>query len=601
MLDSVRRYLEDLLTVDPLNFVESKLCVDGQPFNLFQSGREYLHEIYRYIAITATSATSLPVVIVKGRQVEMSTTITSLYFYFLASGIFNNIIGLHTFPTIPAARRYSIQKFNTMVEQSINGYLISRKKKKGVFSVSHKQFEDDNALYIDGASNGDRLRNIPGSIAFFDEVQDTDRNAIEIVSESLSHSKIGPPGIGLKVFFGTPKNEGSFFHSLWQKSDQREFFLRCISCNELFAITLDNFKHGFMVTCDFCGTLQDKRLAIARGEWIPRKVDESVEYRGYHINQLLVPIITREAIARKEPPKKTRRSFLNEVLGEFYSGTDVSLTIADIIKYLTTKPDSSLMKIRNFINDKFTYMGIDLGGRLAGEEDSGEGGYSVIVILSEDATTGQLIIEYCYKMETNDVDAQLQTISDLIKRYNCIEVGIDFGFGGHIYVNKLQKDWGERIKSIFSSTYLKVPYKYERDKNMITIDKHVVLEYFFDELEDYTYILPYSEPEKVEWLAEHISGVEIQTKVVGGIIRKTFVKSGDQSIDGLMALNYARVMYLFRKTKEFRYTLSKFGVTGYNLTDNDHNMPIPRGSILTTGSIGKLYARSIQNRAYWKK
>lgn len=574
-------FSKDLLNIDPINFVEQSLTIKGKPYHLKNCGRDYLFEIYRQIAFHAPREDGKPVIVVKGRQVEMSTTATALTLYFMCGSGNKHITGLHAFPQLEQARRYSNKRFDSLVQDSVKGTLLrkravdkSNREKYGeiisaVYSVSQKDFVNDNTLYIEGASQeGDRLRNMSLDFIMYDEIQDWFKQAIDSVQEAASHSQIGPPGYGLEMMFGTPKSKKDEFFDLWKESDQRVYYLKCVYCGHFFPVTLDNFKTGFMVECcdnegRGCRKLQDKRKAVVNGKWVPTK--KSALRVGYHINQLLIPTITRESIDKKEA-SKSRRAFANEVMGEFYSGLEEALSFKEVMQHTVKEPDTKSWRFLTHVTDYHTWMGIDWGGRVSGEEDPGTGSYTVVVILSI-MSTGKLKLEFAHRLENEDPNEQLELISALIRKYNVRNICADAGYG-YNEIKRLRTVWHERVKAVYSSQSLKRVYTYNEETNDITIDLGRVEEEFFDFLIQDKFCFPYAEPEKVEWLAEHISNVEIETRKVNGILRRRFQKKSiTKPIDGLMALVYCYVAIQFGKTHAFT------DMRASNRLDSKRNFP----------------------------
>lgn len=585
-MDLFAEFRKDLRSIDPIDFVESNLTIKGKTFQLKNCGREYLHEIYRYIAYEAVKPTGVPIIVVKGRQVEMSTTATCIALYFMASGMFDHATGLHAFPLIKTASRYSAKAFDTMVEESIDKAI--KKKQAGtklsndgkivrdhtvlnqMWNQTQKDFKGTNTLYIEGAgSDGDRLRGMQIDFLLYDEFQDWTRDAFEVTREALSHSQFGPPGTGLEMYFGTPKEAGSEFHEKWLQSDQRYFHLKCSNCGEYQRLTLENFIHSYNVKCISCKELFDKRVGIAMGKWIPLKPENGEKMRGYHIDQLLVPTIPREAIDRKLEDNSPRVN-ANEVFGEFYSGAIEDISLAKVMDWTIHNPDSKKLAFSSFVDDHKTVMGIDWGGRISGEEDPGEGSYTVVTILSK-TFEGKYKLEYAEKLQYNKLEDLTDRISLLIRKYNCQNIFADHGYGVD-RINRLRETFGTHIKAVYTGgTNLKKGYSYNEESAMVTIDKHYALEELFNFMQQYNFIFPVADEEKIDWLWDHICGVEIFTVDQGGMIRKRFKKKrSSQPIDGLMSLLYSYVGMRFEHTNGF----SNFGAN-FKGSSKKRNMPKP--------------------------
>jgi len=568
--------INDLLSVDPIRWAETFLNIKGSQFMITDNGREYLHEIYRYLAFEAPTDRGKPIIVVKGRQVEMTTTVTVLSMYYMTSGVFKHMNGLHAFPRVEQARRYSASTLDLMLRQANSfqphsSFVLDHGDPDGTFIVGHKQFKNANQLFIEGTSNeGDRLRGMVLDFILFDEVQDTFKAARENAVQAMTHSKYGPPGRGVEISFGTPKDKNTEFERMWVTSDQRRWHLKCSECGEFFPITLQNYKTGYMVECDFCHKLQDKRTSSKEGKWIPMKQDNPTR-RGYHISQLLVPYITREAISAAQKDMGARQ-FTNEVMGEFYAGQYTAPTFEEIVR--ATCIGNEMLRFADYITPpQVGYMGIDWGGRIAGKEDDGQGSYTAIVILgeSDNVLDGQLVVKYATRLTMHDFAKQIEAISELIRRFNCVEVVADMGWG-HVQVQNLQKEWGERVKGCWFSANTRDIYKYDKDSNIITVDKHRIIEEVYDEIiQKKKFRFPYSNPADVEWLAEHTANVEIDTTTAGGMLKRRYEKPVGRPNDGFMALNYARLARLMRSTGGF----VNMGMGGASIDNKGYNMPKP--------------------------
>jgi len=576
--------LSDFALIDPVEFTQKALTIDNQPFLLTDCGRDYLYEIYRYICLEAVGPKGLAVVVKKGRQVEMTTTACAISLYFACSGVYDHVRGLHTFPQIEQARRYSKLTFSPRVSESINGCIAKLLENDG--SVTQKPFKNGNFVLIEGAGEaGDRLRGISPDYALFDEIQDLARSAHENTLEALSHSKFGRPGFGLELNFGTPKDIGSDFHNLWEKSDKRIYYLKCIHCGHFFPLFYDystskevtdtNFIEGYLVECRDkdgrgCRQKMDKRRAVKGGKWIAQNTENPIS-RGYHINQLLIPGITRESIDEKLRDK-TARTFANECMGEFYAGREVGPSFGEVVEATTKDPNTHDWRFSVVVQDKMTWAGIDWGQRISGEDDEGQGGYTVFTVISR-LPQGKFKLEFAHRMEQTSVigpEGQLDDILNWIRLYNCKVVACDFG-AGHVQNQMLKDKYPDRVLEIISSANCKSTYRLDRENKQITIDKHRVFEEVYDLLLDQkAFCFPYKEPIRVEWLMRHISNIEIVASTGGsGQIKKTYRKQGpSKPVDGICSLVYAYVGYMFQKTQGFN-DMNQPAFTG------NRSMPMP--------------------------
>jgi len=575
--------IDEFALLDPVAFTEKMLTIEGQPFMLTNCGRDYLHEIYRYICLEAVGPKGQSVVVKKGRQVEMTTTASAISLYFACSGNHNHIRGLHTFPQIEQARRYSKMAFSPRVAESVNGRIAKLLESDG--SVTQKPFRNGNFVVIEGAGEtGDRLRNISLDYVLFDEIQDLTRAARENTQEALSHSKLGRSGFGVELNFGTPKDVSSDFHALWEKSDKRIYYLKCIHCGHFFPMfynystaremTDTNFVEGYLVECRDrdgrgCRQKMDKRRATKGGKWVVHN-PEGIN-RGYHIDQLLIPGITRESIDEKLRAK-TARAFANEVMGDFYAGRETGPSFAEVVEATTMDPNTADWRFSINIQDRMTWAGIDWGQRISGEDDEGMGGYTVFTVLSK-LPQGKFKLEFAHRMEQSSVigpEGQIQDMINWIRLYNCKIVACDFG-AGHVQNQMLKDKYPDRVLEVVSSANCKTTYRFDKGAKQITIDKHRVFEEFYDQmLEQKAFCFPYKEPIRVEWLMQHLSNIEIVSSSAGsGLVKKQYRKQGpSKPVDGACALVYAYTGYMFQKTQGF----NNMDVPSFS---GNRNMPMP--------------------------
>ena len=539
---SSTNFLNELATTvldqDPVRLIERIRTIKGFPFKLrgldedkMPVARDYLVGFYQHCAFELPKKESPTTVIVKGRQVEFTETSLNLLLYYLHR--FSYFTALYAFPRQDQIGRFSRDRLKTAIEDSVNGEVASwiSSKGPGADTVGHKEFKNNNLLYMGGAwGEADALRNIAADALFADEFQDWTQAGYEATSEALGHSKYR-----INIALGTPKRVGSNYYRMWEKSDQRYYHPRCISCQRLFMITLDNFEYKRMVKCPYCNKVQDKRFSIANGgEWIATKPSNTL-YTGFHVSQLLVPWITREEIDQKKDGMNERR-FNNEVLGNFYSGLSAGLSLEDLQSCL----DRGLALSRYVTPPSETFAGIDWGTHT---EEKQAGAFTTVVILSR-LDTRKFRLEYCKRFLEPDYLKQIAQISNLLREFNTrVAVGDN---AGAIQIQELRKVWGNRIVSCYyGAPAAREETTYNSKRNMITADKHLTLDVCLENLKRGTYVIPYKNPEETEWLIDDICAVESDTVPMGGSEKKVWLKMPGKTDDGLQALNYATMAAKF--------------------------------------------------------
>jgi predicted nucleic-acid-binding Zn-ribbon protein len=555
------------LDFDPAHFVQNNLTLDGAEFSVLDNGWKFMADVYRYIALHAPRRDGKPVVIKKGRQVGATVMAGALDVFFTNSGLFNspNIKVAHLFPALAHVKKFSQDKLETLIRTAKNDFINKNKLTKNknktisanaVDNLTMKQFESG-TLWIDSiGSDGDRIRGMTIDVAFYDEVQDMFRQAIINSQKTLTAAKYGPIGKGVQVFFGTPKQKGAYFSTIWDMSDQRYYHLGCVNCHKTYPFYLpedDRWKSIWLyeniIQCPLCGTKQKKVQAIELGKWVASKNSAECKYVGFHINQLYIPYITREVINDLMPennPAQTERAWKNEVIGEFYSGAGSPLTKGEIYD-LCRDPDRFFSKKINS-REKSTYLGVDWGGKDDDPEAIGGQSFSCVVILSA-TPDGTLLVEHAHKLRKNSFSYKKDTIKEMYRRFG-ITRGVSDWFFGQDVVHDLQILYRDKFLGAQGSGSLLKPIKYREDELVVSYNKDLLIDELIDLFRKGKIRFPWKSYEYFEWLIDHCTSMESKIRISGGQPVKTFIK-GSGPNDGFMALMYAYMAYKFDITKGF--------------------------------------------------
>lgn len=585
---------KQLLSIDPVSFCESHLTLDGKPFRLHGNGYRPFSDIYRYIGIKALEPNSKPIIMVKGRQVGATTMASALEMYFMGCGLFGDgfrppVRVIHAFPQLELAAAYSKTKLQQIISSSIPLPVADSSKKpmscmqalldKSTAtndSLHFKQFTGGNHLWIESVGlDGDRIMGRTADVLFFDEVQKTTSMAIGNSLKVLTTAKYGRPTKGVQVYFGTPRRKGSDYHKMWQTSSQQYFHLGCEKCEKHFPLYTpgsDDWEkiwiHGFIVKCTHCGHEQDKREAAERGKWVALKDadDEDCLMVGFHINQLYMPFFTKEDIIKEKPgihPINTERVYMNEVLGEFFQGDASPITPEDIREHCAdigrkfsariNPPPPGTNQLQQIV-----VMGVDYGARadleqLANPDKVKMAGqsYSTAVILSAKGPH-ILSIEFATKFKRNDLESKKGLIDQLMRQYSIQMAVGDIGYSND-FSAMLHQSYGDRY--IVSRAHNKVNghVKYTTDafpKEIVFERDHYISE-LFELMKKGNIKFPFGDYEKIMWLIEHCSSMEIKPSISRvGEPTIHYVK-GSTPNDGFMALLNAYLAFKFIITKGF--------------------------------------------------
>ena len=571
-----------LSNLDAVEFIEQNLILEGKQFLYTDNGHDFAKQIIRYCCHTLPySKKGKPVAVLKGRQVGLSTLTAAISLYFMYAEDHKSF--LHCFPQVGHARTHSSKRLIELIEDSIKKGKLPQaflnSSSTATQSLEQKDFQKSNTLYIKGTSvDGRRLRGTSVSgLCLMDEFASMTSEAFRNVLECSANTHFGFIDSGKQlphVIFGTPEAEGSLFDNIWERSNKQLFFFKCPHCSHQLPLFYDiksrtevftNLVSGTLIRCldqegRGCQKLFDKNKEMSKGEWKATiEPGKDYDYTGFWVPQFLNGMITRESIDQKRLEYPTRQ-FYNEVLGKFYSSEEEALSRQDIIRYTTTKPSTLEWELPPHVLDRKTFMGIDWGARVSGVEDTGSGSYTAVTIFSL-MPTGQLKLEHASKLSTKDTDEKVKQVTELMKRYNVLKCVADRGFGESEW-QRLQKIHGQdKFTANAWGGNSKRSFIYSQDINLITSDKHVIHEMFFDELKQNKFCIPYSmkAEAELEWLFDHISNIEVLTVSQNGMIKKQYRKKQGKETDGLASLVFAYTAFQFWKTNGFSVSPGAMG------------------------------------------
>lgn len=349
---------EILSEIDPVSWVESRRILKGQKFSF--ENRDYLLQPYR--------DEYRNIIFMKGRQVEMSEFSMNWLLGKLDRHPYT--VGIHAFPRQAQAQKFSKQRLNSAIMDSEyiknwcdihNSELLMRKFLK---EQNENGLQPYNFYILGGTwesrqdTVGDAARGVSLDFIVYDERQDHPDDVETVLGEGASHSDFKQT-----ITLGTPKLPGIQFDQQWEASDKHYWHVTCRHCGYTAPLTMDNILDSgenanaptWYYGCPHCGKPLDRN----NGKWMATNPQSHPEFRGYHINQLMVCWLTADEIMRKKDSTAySKRRFHNEVLGESYGGDDIPITLAMMME--CAKNDYRLGQIE--LKDKL-YAGIDWGAK----------------------------------------------------------------------------------------------------------------------------------------------------------------------------------------------------------------------------------------------
>ena len=337
---------------------------------------------------------------------------------------------LYVAPLQEQTRRYSDLYLTEAIRSCPLAQMLQSNSMAGKFSdakiisaTGHQTFANGAGIQLTYAkTSADRARGIMADMIDFDEIQDQTDETVPIISESLTSSKFG-----CRRFTGTAKVTENYIESLWQKSSQCEWVMKCEHCGTWAIPTLD---HGVLkmigndgLHCLHCG----KRINVRNGQWIGGYEDRMYSFRGYHIPQVVCPAIVDDMNNWQKLLRKlttgTLATFIQENLGISYSVGQRLLTRSHI-KAQSILPSTKRLQEEVKTNPgrySFIVAGIDWGGA---ELSS----FTVITVIGI-RPNGRIDTLWARRYRGYDPDEQMTDIAKICRFYNVVAVAADAGMG----------------------------------------------------------------------------------------------------------------------------------------------------------------------------
>jgi len=534
-----------ILELDPIKFIENNFNLDGKNFTIIndklENARHYLRGIYYTIAFTLPKLKK-PLVVVKGRQVEMSTTLGNIIMYYTET--YPYFKTLYVTPALEQIKKFSSERISPLLRDKRNPDILIPLDKQadieGIFSIKMKQFANGSTLYLEPASDeGNRIRSISADLLVKDEYQDLDEGAEGNIDEVLSHSSWN-----LDISLGTPKYTESNFERKWKNSTQHYFFLQCPSCKNWFILKFELLTKGFNVQCPKCFHEDDKRLLVQKGKWIPTG-NPNAPYLGYHLSQLYMPWRSKEFIDQKLEEKRklginVEKYLQNEILGEFYAGITQKPPVEAIERaFKSDLPYNVIIPLSRPV-----YAGVDWGGWSALEDDPTQS----FTIYAEGTLNndGILFVNYMEIINIQDDIEKAERVAELMEQRRIKLCIADSGYG---------KNQCLRLYSKFPNRFLRCKYLPGTSLTLIDTESEISsglikanIDYTLEEL--YSAMqqgkIQISRNQYTEEFIQHFKNYEIVLQESHNHVHRHFRKKQGKlyKVDAVHAINFLRLAAL---------------------------------------------------------
>jgi hypothetical protein len=256
------------------------------------------------------------------------STLAILRSFHLARYAGANII--HTFPSRNMSKDFVIPKVNPLIQRN-----PSIKAMVGTDSLNLKQV-GDRFIYYRGSYEQTEAISISAHILINDEYDRSNQKVLKTYRSRLDDAKRERPELGWEWRFSNPSIPGYGVDELWQKSDQKHWFVKCSHCNRDWYLDFPeniNFDTKQKV-CDKCHKPFSK-YDLTTGRWV-NKAESKIS--GYWISQMFVPWISATKII--EDSEGDPGVFHNFTLGKPFISKDASVSRQAILRCIVATTNS---------------------------------------------------------------------------------------------------------------------------------------------------------------------------------------------------------------------------------------------------------------------
>lgn len=252
--------------------------------------------------------------IMKAAQIGFSTTaiIKSLWLAHV-----KKLDMIYTLPTYGDVHDFVTSKVNRIIEQNP----ILQEWTKDRDTIEQKKV-GDSIIYYRGTWSERAALMISSDLNIHDEVDRSNLKVVDQYYSRLQHSQYH-----WQWLFSNPSVPEVGVNKLWNRSDQKHWFVTCPKCNKKQYLVMENIfqkeDKEYYFGCNNCKT----ELNRAHGEWIARWKDLSYHpvtnpqgVNGYWISLLMAPWVSANTIKELERTKPADY-FANFVLGIPYTGS----------------------------------------------------------------------------------------------------------------------------------------------------------------------------------------------------------------------------------------------------------------------------------------
>lgn len=232
---------------------------------------------------------------------------------------------IYTLPSYSDVHDFVTSKINRIIDQN----QVFKDWTKDKDTIEQKQV-GDSIIHYRGTWSERAALMISSDLNIHDEVDRSNLKVVDQYYSRLQHSKYH-----WQWLFSNPSVPEVGVDKLWNRSDQKHWFIKCSTCNKEQFLEMKNIfekeKDQFYFGCTHCKTELDRNS----GRWIARWKDIK-DVSGYWISLLMCPWVSANRIKELERTKPAD-FFANFVLGIPYVGSGNVVAKNTIMQNLTNE------------------------------------------------------------------------------------------------------------------------------------------------------------------------------------------------------------------------------------------------------------------------
>jgi hypothetical protein len=303
----------------------------------------------------------------------------------------------------------------TYVEQAdMDGRRKTNNKTKQVWKtyVDNGDGDPDPVLgrfQTDSGYSEKSVRGKHSQLGITDETQDLSKRVFNVFLPAIDMGLPDADWAPTVFCIGTPKQTGSFYHDLWERSDKRTWDRESQSWN--IQEDVDPYTISAEEVADLPGNID---------------LDEDDEYtvHGWHVDWINSPLHSDADVARAKQ-QMGEMEFANEVLAQFYDPEDNLLSDGDVKACFSEEYD---FRQSPYNSDNTTIVAADWGG------GSDKNASDTIFLAAErteyeDGTEEYIVLDIEFLSPDQRKRAQIQAYEDWLVQYNADVGMVDYGYG----------------------------------------------------------------------------------------------------------------------------------------------------------------------------